>query len=157
MVQDKKIFGVLLLVVGAMVGAVLAFPAPRAESETQAAIQIAETPAIVPVDPASLPGEPPQTWHLETDQLWNRIVQRDFSDRSEVASGRFLSNFDERALLLEEIDLADARGIVRTPNWLRATVPLERGSTTEWVRVRFVLEDGAWKLEDLRETRAPKR
>ena len=84
--------------------------------------------------------------------LLERIVVRDFRDPEEVATGRFLRNFELHANLLNRIDFSEARLIRRGTGWalLEFSVPWERGVLVE---IRVVRTVDGWKLENLRVTR----
>jgi hypothetical protein len=89
--------------------------------------------------------------------LLYRIVGYEFSSRDEVATGRFLEDFDSQAALLASLDFELAEPYRRGKGWIKVDAPRyeiehpdERARPEPpRYRLRVVEEDAAWKLEDV--------
>ena len=81
-----------------------------------------------------------------------KITTCEFANREDIATGRFLRNFDAHARELTALDLKGMKLLDRGENWVRieatwnaASVPSVRRRET--VRLRMVESKGSWKVE----------
>ena len=149
----------LVIVIGlALVyGLVHGFPRPAADTpehlaeEADSAPEAASDAPVVVADALPLRSSTGAATEALADVL-ERIVVRDFWEPEEVATGRFLRNFELHADLLDGIDFSRAGLIRRGLGWalLEFSAPWSRGVLLE---IRVVRRVDGWKLENLRITR----
>ena len=78
-----------------------------------------------------------------------RVIDGDFELRRDIASGRFLKDFDSYAPALGEMDLDELRTISRTPYAARLEGP-SIADTELRLWIRIVKKPDGWKVEDVR-------
>ncbi len=100
-------------------------------------------------------------------ELMEKVVNGDYLRRTDIATGRFLANFDDQWFLLVDVDRTKFELARRGPGWVQVLAPyhasetrwmhrthlsegLERWKTAVEAIVRMVEEDKIWKLEHIR-------
>ncbi len=100
-------------------------------------------------------------------ELIARVVDISYSRRSDVATGRFLKDFENQWSLLVDVDGSTLHPARRGKGWVQVVGPYsrseshwthashlsatrERGKEATEAIIRIVDEDGAWKLEHIR-------
>ena len=98
--------------------------------------------------------------------LLSRIVKGDYTRRSEIATGRFLREFETQIFLLLDVDRTNIALARRGPNWLHLKGPYELADkrwkhrthlddytvlrAAKEVMIRLLKEGGLWKVEHIR-------
>jgi hypothetical protein len=86
-------------------------------------------------------------------EILGRIRDRSFESRAEVAMRGVLEDFDAKARMIDELDLARLRVVRHGPGWAHFDapyVPRYEPAPEGTARMRFVAQDGRWKLERFR-------
>lgn len=100
-------------------------------------------------------------------ELMQKVVTGNYSRRSDIATGRFLRDFEEQWALLDDVDRSKFELARRGPGWVQVRGPY-RTSETRWkhrthlsegirywkdateAMIRIVEENKTWKLEHIR-------
>ncbi len=93
--------------------------------------------------------------------LVDSVISEDFWAREEIATGRFLRDFDRNLERLEGIDTRRWRVLRRAGSWLEVEAPwepeVEEESDPKTARLRFVKSERMWRVENLRILKEPFR
>jgi len=125
--------------------------APGSRALSAPAPDVAPAPETTP---APAPERDPALALLES------IVHGDYTLRTDVATGRFLRDFDGSIQELFGMRFHELRPLRRGPGWIRAEAPHagEKGlqGPARKAVVRLVKRDDAWKLEHIAVTEVPR-
>ena len=89
----------------------------------------------------------------KAQDLLRQLAEGDYTYRVDIATGRFLRDFDQHWLDLRDIDRSRVRAVRRGANWARVEAPYDPsqpGKPKGVGQLRLVQQDGVWKVEHVK-------